>query len=120
MDRPTTSATATVCPVASTIEITLKIRSGTAATRSKCGRPKGSRVGVLHTGPAATGEKSISPKAAAKSVPASRPSSTASWPSIPLNRRANSSVKPMVASARPMFTGSPKVGVPALPAMMPP
>ena len=56
---PTISATATVCPVASTIEITLKISSGTAATTSKTGMPNGSRVGVVTMGPAATVDRSM-------------------------------------------------------------
>ena len=82
--------------------------------------PKGSSVGALSSGPAATPAMSTRPKAAASKVPATSPSSTDSCPSMPLKTRANSTVKAMVATASPMLAGSPKFAEPGLPAMMPP
>lgn len=115
MSLPTISAFSTVWPAASAIEARLKIINGSAASTSNCGVPNGNSCGTANQVPPPTPLKFATPNRAATPVPATRPSTTASWRSIPFRTRKNSTVSAMVAMPTPMFTGLPKSAAPGWP-----
>lgn len=118
--RSTISAVAMVWPVASAIEMIEKMISGSAATISNLGIPKGNNCGTAISGPCITPDTSSLPRAAASSVPAISPSMTEMRCNVPVNTREKITVSAMVASASPTLTGSAKCASPERPVMVPP